>query len=376
MSASSKTSHGKSPSKARKGASRAKKNGAPRQDRSKRLLDLVMLLLRARIPVAFRDIREQFTSYQTENVEAGLRAFERDKADLLELGVPIRYITPDEDDAVEEGGYVIDLKKYRLPEVHLTPEEISALVLATSVARAVPGAEYAKICDLAVRKLAFDFPEPDTPLEWPPPGDFGRDAAPVLVHFPEGQEPRAMGDRFSQLESATRNRKRVTMRYQNASTGYVQTRELDPYGLYYRDKSWLVVGYCHLRKDIRSFRLDRIAALKLAPKPKSPDFKRPEDFDVRAYAARSPWTFSPSEAEEIEIELRHEALSTANEDFGNDAVREDAENDCVRIRFKSGNIDYVVSRVLAAKGGIRVLQGDRVMAALRTELQAIEELYQ
>ena len=83
-----------------------------RADRSKRLLDLVMLLLRARAPVTFREIRTQFPSYQTANIEAGLRAFERDKADLLELGVPVRYITPDEDSSVEDGGYVIELKRY------------------------------------------------------------------------------------------------------------------------------------------------------------------------------------------------------------------------------------------------------------------------
>ncbi len=54
-----------------------------------------MLLLRARTPVTYREVREQFPGYQTANAEAGLRAFERDKADLLELGVPIRYITPE-----------------------------------------------------------------------------------------------------------------------------------------------------------------------------------------------------------------------------------------------------------------------------------------
>src|SRR5215831_3579909 len=136
---------------------------ATRGDRSKRLLDLVMILLRARTPVTYREICDQFPAYQTTNVEAGLRAFERDKADLLELGVPIRYVTPDEDDALEAGGYVIDLKRFKMPEVRLTAEEISALVLAASVAHAMPGGAYPKIVDLALKKLAFDLPElPDT----------------------------------------------------------------------------------------------------------------------------------------------------------------------------------------------------------------------
>lgn len=141
-----------------------------RGDRSKRLLDLVMILLRARTPVAYREIRESFPAYQTVNVEAGLRAFERDKADLLELGVPIRYVTPDEDDSLEDGGYVIDLKRFKMPEVRLTPDEISALVLAASVAHAMPGGTYPKIVDLALKKLAFDLPElPDTPTVFPRP---------------------------------------------------------------------------------------------------------------------------------------------------------------------------------------------------------------
>ncbi len=358
-------------------AKRGTQKSPPRTDRSKRLLDLVMLLLRARAPVTFREIRAQFQSYKTANIEAGLRAFERDKADLLELGVPIRYITPDEDTSVEDGGYVVELKKYSLPEVHLTPDEISALVLATSVARAVPSVGYARICDLAVRKLAFDYPEPDTPLEWPPKHGSLNKHEPVLVHFPEGTSAteRLLGDRFSILEGATRNRKRITLRYRSASSGELQTREVDPYGLFYRERSWLVVGHCHLREGTRSFRIDRIDDLKVAPKPRSPDFERPEDFDVRAYASRSPWTFSPQEPASVVLEFDKEALSAANEDFGKDAKREDCEGGKVRIRFRSGNPEYVVSRILSAKGAMRIIEGESCKARLAEELAAIEELY-
>src|SRR5262249_61134078 len=98
-----------------------------------------MILLRARTPVTYRDIREQFPAYQTVNADAGLRAFERDKADLLELGVPIRYITPDEDDSLEDGGDVIDLKRVKMPRGRRTPPEIPGPGPAPPGAPAVPG---------------------------------------------------------------------------------------------------------------------------------------------------------------------------------------------------------------------------------------------
>src|SRR5688500_1509855 len=273
-------------------------DASARGDRSKRLLDLVMILLRARTPVTYRDIREQFPAYQTLNVEAGLRAFERDKADLLDLGVPIRYVTPDEDDSLEDGGYVIDLKRFRMPEVRLTADEVSALVLAASVARAMPGGAYPKIVDLALKKLAFDLPElPDTPTEFPRNPS---QTTPVLVHFPE-QRPvgaaREIGESFATLESAVRFRKKVTFTYAAAGTGTVSRREVDPYGLVYRDAAWVLVGWCHLRKEVRSFRVDRMRDVVMAPKPKSPDFERPDGLDVRAYASRSPWTFATEPAE-------------------------------------------------------------------------------
>ena len=323
-------------------------DAASRGDRSKRLLDLVMILLRARTPVTYRDIREQFPAYQTLNIEAGLRAFERDKADLLELGVPIRYVTPD---------------------------EISALVLAASVAHAMPGGAYPKIVDLALKKLAFDLPElPDTPTEFPRPA---YNPPTVLVHFPERAAPARpeLGEIYATLEAATRLRKRVTLTYQTAATGMVSRRDVDPYAMVYREGAWLVVGWCHLRHEIRSFRVDRIREAVMAPRPKSPDFERPADFDVKAYATRSPWTFTSEPAEEVQLALTAEAAEVANEDFGPTAVKR-IDGARTLITFDCANPEFAVSRILAAKGAIQVVRGDRLRARIAGELDAIDTHYE
>ncbi len=370
---------GASRSAARARASKAKSDSPhanakedSRGDRSKRLLDVVMILLRARTPMTYREIRESFPAYQTLNIEAGLRAFERDKADLLDLGVPIRYVTPDEDDSLDEGGYVIDVKRFKMPEVRLTPDEISALVLAASVARAMPGGAYPKIVDLALKKLAFDLPElPDTPTEFPRPSS---SASTVLVHFPGKQQRPEFGDIYSTLEAATRLHKLVTLTYQTATTGLISRRDVDPYAMVYREGAWLVVGWCHLRREIRSFRVDRIREAVMAPRPKSPDFERPIDFDVKAYATRSPWTFDIERAEEVQLALSAEAADVANEDFGHTAVKRH-DGSQILITFDCTNPEFATHRVLAAKGAIRVLRGDRLRARLRVELDEVEAHY-
>jgi predicted DNA-binding transcriptional regulator YafY len=61
-----------------------------------------------------------------------------------------------------------------------------------------------------------------------------------------------------------------------ATTPIASTREADPYGLVHYLNSWHIIAYCHLRRDIRNFRLDRIDDLVLLPKT----FQRPANFKM------------------------------------------------------------------------------------------------
>ena len=73
-------------------------------------------------------------------------------------------------------------------------------------------------------------------------------------------------------------------------------------------------------------RVDRMRDAVQAPKPKSPDFERPADFDVKSYAQRSPWTFTIEPPEEVQLAITAEAAEIANEDFGLTSVKRQAAN--------------------------------------------------
>jgi len=60
-------------------------------------------------------------------------------------------------------------------------------------------------------------------------------------------------------------------------------RDVDVYGLAWRGGAWYAVGHCHLRRDLRSFRLDRVRTVEALPK----SFGRPPGFDVLAYLVQS-----------------------------------------------------------------------------------------
>ncbi|MFN8420093.1 MAG: YafY family protein [Anaerolineae bacterium] len=95
----------------------------------------------------------------------------------------------------------------------------------------------------------------------------------------------------------------ISIRYQ-AWNGDLTERNLNPYGIVLHDGFWYAVGYCHLRDDIRTFRLDRIASLEL----QDTRFVAPAYFDplaeVMRALARTPGIF------EIEVIL-HTSLEQA-----------------------------------------------------------------
>lgn len=77
------------------------------------------------------------------------------------------------------------------------------------------------------------------------------------------------------LTQAAQTHQRVRMTYQSPG-GETMLRQLDPYGLVFRSGYWYVSGYCHRRRALRSFRLDRLTNIV----PLEARFERPANFDA------------------------------------------------------------------------------------------------
>jgi predicted DNA-binding transcriptional regulator YafY len=266
-------------------------------DKTERLLDLVALLLDAREPVSFAELRELFPDEYGGARAAAERKLERDKAELLELGVPIEYVQPTQLDERELGGYRLDRKSFFLADPKLLPEESAALYAAGAAALATRDFPFAQDLQHALRKISL---AGDTHA-------VGSAAARRLLVVRPGDPQRA--EKLRVLGDAVARRKRVHIQYESppgldGKPGKRSERDVDPWGLAFRGRAWRLVGWCHGSGGERVFLVDRIGSLETnAQKPHTPDFEPPEGFDAADAAGRSskPWQWAHHPAEEVRL---------------------------------------------------------------------------
>ena len=218
------------------------RTGSAVTDRLERLINLVIALREARQPLPAAEIRRRVAGYGQSDRAAFRRMFERDKADLRAIGVPVETAPIGRfDDRV---GYRIDPRRYDLPELRLEPAELTALAIA------VQATGLADEAGSGLHKLAVDAGEPGAPkMEGRQVGGWAGGRAPIGV-------PLAAPHRSVLMEAQLA---RQVVRFTYARPGREPSRRsVDPYALVHRRGRWYLVGRDHDRDARRAFRLDRI----------------------------------------------------------------------------------------------------------------------
>jgi len=230
--------------------------------RTERLLNLVICLLHTRSFLTAERIRDLVPGYDdSPSEEAFKRAFERDKEDLRDLGIPLETGTNSAFD--DEPGYRIARRDYALPDITLEPDEAAAVGLA---ARMWSSATLGAAATRALRKLEAA----------------GVEVAPL----PEGLQPRleASGAAFPLLAEAVHDGRVVTFDYRTGAGGEQSRRTVEPWGVVWWHGRWYLVGHDRDRDAVRVFRLSRIVGEPAASGPAGA-VRRPEGADLTTIVA-------------------------------------------------------------------------------------------
>jgi len=221
-----------------------------------RLITLIMTLQRQ---------PEQKAADLAEKLGVSVRTLHRYFGMLDEMGIPIYA------ERGPYGGFSL-VRGYKLPPLVFTPEEATAIYLGTSLVGEMWGKLYQESVQGALAKLENVLPdEQREEIAWA-----RRSLVATGMHRADLS---SLAPMLEKLRRAARDRHRVDMLYQSTNQAEATQRQLDPYALVHRSGWWYLVGYCHLRQGVRTFRVDRIQSLELS----SQAFQMPDDFDIHAY---------------------------------------------------------------------------------------------
>ena len=265
-------------------------------DRVERLTNLLALLLETARPLTLVEIAGELRGQYPDKESTRRAAFERDKAALREIGVPIESVVLTGDQA-GASGYWIDRDRYELTDLHLEPDEMRALQVAVAAVRPTRGRE-------ALWKLGLDDVDAHVAVTA---------VVPELAGLPV-------------LREAAARRATVTFDYRG------KRRRLDPYGLLLRTGFWYVVGNDHEHDGLRTYRVDRISGAVEALEDGA--FERPAGFDLRAAFPSDPKLLGEADEDAVAI-VRVDAARAAS-------VERELGSPRVRRRLKRGAIDVAV----------------------------------
>jgi predicted DNA-binding transcriptional regulator YafY len=182
--------------------------------------------------------------------ETSKRTIYRDIQALAEAGVPI-VATPGKGYGLVEG--------YFLPPVRFTVEEATTLLLGSDLMAQAFDTDYRAAAHAAGRKITGLLP----PAEQTRVAELRERIRFVAANIPAQSGDSATVRALRQAIVASRT---VRFRYHarhSATAEPDSVREVDPYNLTYIKDTWHLLGYCHLRQDMRMFRVSRMADVVL-----------------------------------------------------------------------------------------------------------------
>ncbi|MEI7813526.1 MAG: WYL domain-containing protein [Coriobacteriia bacterium] len=239
-----------------------------------RLVNLALYLAAARVPVSAEDIRSEVLGYAPDQADdAFKRQFERDKDDLRTAGLVIRT------DAENEGYYRLDRSGTFAAPLDLNAEEAASVRAAASALLGDASFPFSDDLRLAMAKITSTI-------------DSGDVAAAARL---ADEDPAQQGSIVAQLAEAASIRKSVDFGYTN-SHGISAPHRVDPYGLFLHDGRWYLVGRDTALDEPRTYTVARMSDIAVNPaRPKSPDFERPDGFDVASFV-RLPFQYGPAQS--------------------------------------------------------------------------------
>lgn len=214
-------------------------------------------------------------------LDTNVKTIYRDIESLRTAQIPIK------SEPGRYGGYYIPENFYfKIPK--LTYQEIAVLFFAGEILIKDNGFMFEKYFKSALSKIKNCITVEDI--------DLSKDKLSSISYEINTLKTKLWENIFYIIENSIVKQHTIKVEYYTLSRDTVSKRLLDPYHLMYKNGAWYLIAYCHWRKSIKIFRVDRIKAIKQTEKTFIPQ----EDFSPAEYLKNS-WQVIRGEKFEVKV---------------------------------------------------------------------------
>lgn len=141
-------------------------------------------------------------------------------------------------------------------------------------------------------------------------------------------------------------------------------RIVDPYKIGFKENSWYMLGRCHLRSDIRVFKIKKMRRVKLLDE----SFVRDEtiNFDFTNY-------YTVSSKVVLKMEISKEVIAKVYEDFESSEIIE--ENGVLIVTSTRVNNPSLLTLVLSYGGYAKVISPKEIIVQLLDNANIVKKIY-
>ncbi|EAR01986.1 predicted transcriptional regulator [Maribacter sp. HTCC2170] len=181
----------------------------------------------------------------SDKFEISVRTVYRDIQKLIEAGVPV--IT------IEGRGYSL-MDGYTVAPVQFTEKQANALITAQHLVKQSNDSSFNNDFEEALTKIKSVFKS--SVLE-------KSELLDDKIHVFNNQYESISSNALSEIQLAITHFNYMEINYRKADDPNITFRRIEPCALFSTYQKWILIAWCHLRKDYRAFRVDRIQHFKI-----------------------------------------------------------------------------------------------------------------
>lgn len=247
-----------------------------------------------------------------------------------------------------------------IPALGFSATELMALLLSRNLLQPLEGTEIQASLNSALSKASAALP---------PQGHEYVRAMEQVFSIGLGPHKKYSEHRktIDQISQAIDKRRTVQMRYFSASRDSTGRREVDPYHLWFAGGGLYMIAYCHLRKDVRLFAVERIRSIALTDHP----YQMPLGFNVQEYVQDA---LNVMRGRRIEVELLFSKKAAAwvkDKSWHPSQETKLLKDGRLKMNLKVADNDELVGWILSFGGQVRIGGPEALREKVKAEAKEI-----